>query len=77
MHGYANFCNSGKCNICNTPWPKLSLTPTTTYLQSIGYYEQYINLSHGIFPKGMTGQEVLDLRKKLDLEYKRLEGKLK
>lgn len=44
-HGYAKNCigkNAKKCPVCSTPWPEKVKTPIESYLESIGYYNDYI-----------------------------------
>lgn len=44
-HGYSKNClgeKAKKCPVCSTPWPKKEKTPTDSYLESIGYYNNYV-----------------------------------
>jgi len=73
-HGYAKNCPSKKCPVCNTPWPKLEKTPIQKYLDSIGYYDKYSDIFRDDgkilkMPKGMKGQEILDIAKSINISY--------
>lgn len=41
QHGFKKYCLSGKCNICQTPWPNITKTFGEQYLESIDYYSKY------------------------------------
>jgi hypothetical protein len=94
QHGYWSYCSTGKCSVCNTPWPEKSKSPITEYLEGTNYHTNYRSvyfpcnagdgLEHvgGIFnggeiqlPSGITGEELMLLRKQLNEEYKHLEGR--
>lgn len=44
QHGFSKYCLSGKCRVCQTPWPKTEKTILSKYLYSINYYEKYKNI---------------------------------
>lgn len=73
IHGYEKYCGSGKCKICNTPWPKIKKTFTEKYLESINYYNNYIEIIKDkhtlIMPKGINGQELIEISKILKPKY--------
>lgn len=70
-HGYWSYCSGGECVVCNTPWPEKIETPMSRYLKKVGYDEKYT----GEFPTGLTGENLMQIRKQLNDEYKVLEGK--
>jgi len=41
QHGYWSYCSTGKCSVCNTPWPEKSKSPITEYLEGTNYYNNY------------------------------------
>lgn len=80
QHGFKKYCLSGKCNICQTPWPKIEKTITEKYLDSIEYYSKYTIIwenskyykGYLAFPKGLSGREILSIAEKLKPEYTKL-----
>jgi len=94
QHGYWSYCSTGKCSVCNTPWPEKFKSPTAKYLESTGYYNNYRavyfpsnagdrlehvgRIFHGgelQLPAGITGEELMLLRKQLNEDYKHLEDR--
>ena len=72
-HGYWQYCSGGKCEVCNTPWPaKDQYTPIELHLRKTDYYNRY---NGNGFPVGMSGVELLQLRKDLNNEYLAYEGR--
>lgn len=41
QHGFGKYCLSGRCKVCQTPWPKPEETFTKRYLESVNYYSKY------------------------------------
>lgn len=77
MHGFWNYCKQGKCKVCSTPWPVMQPTPLKKYLEKINYFAEYTTTTDGlIMPRGMTGQQVLNLYKDLLPEYIKEYGKI-
>ena len=71
QHGYPEFCASGSCCVCNTPWPIATQNPIQKRLASLGYYESFTRASWGgIVPKGISGEELLRLIEDCKEEYK-------
>lgn len=73
QHGFARYCLSGKCEICKTPWPKIPKTFTEEYLESINYYDNYVKITIDknilYMPKGLTGEEIINIAKILKPKY--------
>ena len=75
-HGYSKNCTGKKkkkCPVCSTPWLILEKTPTEKYLKSINYYSKYVTVyrEDGILymPKGISGEELINIAKLLKPEY--------
>lgn len=76
-HGHAKNCigkKAQKCPVCKTPWPIIEKTPTRKYLESIDYYNKYKTIYKDdgrimYMPKGLTGEELIEIAKKLKPEY--------
>lgn len=88
-HAFWSYCSGGECNVCNTPSPEKIIfteTPIEAYLKRTGYYEKFkeVWVEPNSFgwpggyiknPIGMTGDELVKIRKMLDNEYKELENR--
>lgn len=71
-HGFWQYCSGGQCDVCNTPWPDKQYTPLELYLKQTNYYNNYTEKG---FPQGMSGTDLIELRRKLTIEYLNYEGK--
>ena len=64
-HGYACFCNTGKCPVCLTPWPKMSASPIDLEIRK--HYPETCKLVlaswGGYIPAGISGQDLWKISK--------------